>query len=249
MLQESVRMASNEESTVIGIVGDRNAQHPLHLATENSLLDGPHAPRVEWIPTDRIMNSVGGSLTRYAGFLISPGSPYRSMDGALTIIRYARENRVPLLGTCGGFQHLIVEFARNVAALSDADHAETNPAAARLAVTPLECSLAGQIHPVRLVAGTQAAAIYAVEETLEPFFCSYGINPEYRPLLETHGLAISGVDERGEVRIVELPSHPFFLGTLYVPQARHKPREPHPLIRAFVEAAGRERINAQRLSA
>jgi CTP synthase (UTP-ammonia lyase) len=238
-----------QESVVIGIVGDRDARHPLHLATEHALLDGPHTPRIEWIPTDRPVNSVGGSLARYAGFLISPGSPYRSMEGALAVIRYARENRVPLLGTCGGFQHLIVEFARNVAALPDADHAETNPAAARLAITPLECSLAGQIHPVRLVAGTQAAAIYAVQETLEPFFCAYGINPEYRQLLKTHGLAIGGVDEHGEVRVVELPSHPFFLGTLYVPQARHKPTEPHPLIRAFVEAARQERINAQRLTA
>jgi CTP synthase (UTP-ammonia lyase) len=248
MQMESVRMTGNEERIVIGMVGDHSGQHPLHLATETSLLDGPHAPRVEWIATDRTMSSVGTSLTRYAGFLISPGSPYRSMTGALAIIRYARENRVPLLGTCGGFRHLIVEFARNVAALSDADHAETNPAAARLAVTPLECSLAGQIHPVRLVAGTQAAAIYAVEETLEPFFCNCGVNPKYRSLLETHGLAISGVDERGEVRIVELPSHPFFLGTLYVPQARHKPGDPHPLIRAFVEAARQERVK-QRLSA
>jgi CTP synthase (UTP-ammonia lyase) len=240
-------MTDSETMIVIGVVGDRNQQNSLHLATENALRDGPDAPNVEWITTDRVVNSVGHNLSRYAGFLVSPGSPYRNMDNVLAIIRYARENRVPLLGTCGGFQHLILEFARNVAGLSDADHAETNPAAARLAVTALECSLARQIRPVRLVAGTQAAAIYAVEESPEPFFCSYGLNPEYRPLLESKGLTVSGLGEGGEVRAVELPAHPFFLGTLYVPQARYKPGEPHPIIRAFVAAARREHVSAQRL--
>jgi CTP synthase (UTP-ammonia lyase) len=159
------------------------------------------------------------------------------MDGALAAIRHAREHQVPLLGTCGGFQHLILEFARHVLGRADADHEETSPGAPDLAVTALTCSLAGQTHPVRIVAGTRAATIYGVDEVLEPFFCSYGLNSAYRPLLEARGLVISGVDRFGEVRIIELPAHPFFVGTLFVPQARHRPTEPHPLISAFIAAA------------
>src|SRR4029079_14164917 len=118
-------------------------------------------------------------LARYAGLLIAPGSPYRSMAGALAAIRYAREQGVPLLGTCGGFQHIVVEFVRNVCGVADADHAETSPGAPRLAVTALQCSLAGQTHSVHVVAGTRAAAIYAIDEVREPFFCNYGLNREY----------------------------------------------------------------------
>jgi CTP synthase (UTP-ammonia lyase) len=233
-------MAQNARTPeLIGIVGDRDAQHPLHLATERALADAAGAQSVEWIATDRS----DADLSRYAGFLVSPGSPYRSMHGALRAIRYARENRVPLLGTCGGLQYMLVEFARNVAGLPDADHAETNPNAPQLAVTPLVCSLAGQIATVRVVPGTLAASVYGTAEVQEPFFCTYGLNPEYRPLLESRGLRVSGFGADGEVRIVELPAHPFFVGTLYVPQARHVVgRDPHPLIRALVAAAGRSRV-------
>ncbi len=222
---------------VIGLVGDRNPANRLHVATEKALTDSPMAPAVEWLSTERLSEPGAIDLTRYAGFLITPGSPYRSLDGALAAIRHAREHQVPLLGTCGGFQHLVLEFARHVLGRVDADHAETSPGAADLAVTALTCSLAGQTHPVRIVAGTRAASLYGVDEVLEPFFCSYGLNPVYRPLLEAHGLVVSGVDRLGEVRIVELPPQPFFVGALFVPQARHRRDEPHPLISAFIAAA------------
>jgi CTP synthase (UTP-ammonia lyase) len=226
-----------QKKVIIGLVGDRNPANRVHVATEEALTGGPDAPAVEWLATDQISGPRAIELRRYAGLLITPGSPYRSMDGALAAIRHAREHQVPLLGTCGGLQHLILEFARHVLGRVDANHEETNPGAPDLAVTALTCSLAGQTHPVRIVAGTQAAAIYGVDEVLEPFFCSYGLNPAYRPLLEARGLVISGIDRLGEVRIVELPSHPFFVGTLYVPQVRHSRSEPHPLISAFIAAA------------
>jgi len=226
-----------QHSAIIGLVGDRNPTNRVHLATEEALTDGPDAPAIEWLATERLCEPAGTDFTRYAGFLITPGSPYRSMDGALAAIRHAREHQVPLLGTCGGFQHLILEFARHVLGRADASHEETHPGAPDLAVTALACSLAGQTHPVRLVAGTRAAAIYGVDEALEPFFCSYGLNSAYRPPLESRGLVISGIDRLGEVRIVELPAHPFFLGTLFVPQVRHSRAKPHPLISAFIAAA------------
>lgn len=229
---------------IIGIVGDRDPRYPLHLASEQALADDRDRPAVEWIATDSIRLPEDPMLSRYAGFLIAPGSPYRALDGALTAIRHARERRVPLLGTCGGFQYLIVEFIRNVLGVTDADHEESNPSARHLAVTALHCSPAGQTQRVRLLAGTRAQEIYGAADTLEPFYCNYGLNPQYRALLEPHGLRIGGVGEDDEVRIVELTGHPFFFGTLYVPQAQHKAGASHVLIRALVNAAGGRALEA-----
>jgi CTP synthase (UTP-ammonia lyase) len=224
----------DSSKAVIGIVGDRNPDNRTHLATEQAFGHLLQPIRCEWTATDEI---TPGRLSAYAGLLISPGSPYRDMEGALAAIRHAREARVPVLGTCGGFQHMVVEFARNVLGIRDADHAETNPAAPRLAITPLSCSLAGQTHPVRFLAGSRAAALYGVEQAEEPFYCNYGLNPEIRPTLEAHGLSVSGLGEDGAVRVLELSGHPFFFGTLYVPQARSRPGLPHPLIAALADAA------------
>jgi CTP synthase (UTP-ammonia lyase) len=226
-----------QQKILIGLVGDRNAANRVHLATEEAFTHGSKTAAVEWLATERISRPGATDLRRYAGFLITPGSPYRSVGGALAAIRHAREHQVPLLGTCGGFQHLILEFARNVLGRVSADHEETSPGAPDLAVTALTCALAGQTHPVRIIAGTRAAAMYGVDEALEPFFCSYGLNPAYRPLLEASGLVISGIDRLGEARIIELPAHPFYVGSLFVPQARHSRAEPHPLISAFIAAA------------
>ena len=86
---------------------------------------------------------------------------------------------------------------------------------------------------------TKAAAIYRTTDIIEPFFCEYGLNPEYRALIEQHGLVVSGVGRDGEARVLELPDHPFFLATLYVPQAHTAAEHPHPLVAALVAAAGK----------
>jgi CTP synthase (UTP-ammonia lyase) len=103
-------------------------------------------------------------------------------------------------------------------------------------ITPLACSLVGQQQTVRLVAGTRAAALYGVVAAVEPYYCNYGVNPDYRPRLEDGGLRVSGVGEEGEVRIVELPGHPFFLATLFLPQARSSAAHPHPLLAGYAAA-------------
>jgi CTP synthase (UTP-ammonia lyase) len=118
-----------------------------------------------------------------------------------------------------------------------ADHAEEHPDAEELVVVPLACSLAGQEHPVRVVPGTQAGALYAASESVEPFFCSFGLDPRYLAPLERAGLRFSRFDAAGEARILELPGHPFVLGTLFVPQANPR-RSPHPLLAGLVAAAG-----------
>ena len=131
---------------------------------------------------------------------------------------------------------MLVEYARNVLGAEGAEHAETSPDAADLVVTPLSCSLWGQEHLVVLVPGTRTAGLYGVESAAEDYFCSYGLSPEYRPRMEESGLRVSGVDEEGEPRIVELDGHPFFVATLFCFQTRSRPGDPHPLVAGFVDA-------------
>jgi CTP synthase (UTP-ammonia lyase) len=231
------RTPSRTAAAVIAIVGDRNPDNRTHLATEAALGHLAEPIAFQWVPTGQIAADPAARLRGFAGLIIAPGSPYLSMEGALAAIRHAREQLVPLLGTCGGFQHMVLEFSRNVLGIADADHAETNPSAPRLAITPLSCSLAGQNHPVRLLAGSRAARIYGTVSTVEPFYCNYGLNPEFRPLLEARGLVVSGLGEDGLVRVLELREHPFFFGTLYVPQARSQPGAPHPLLAGLAQAA------------
>ncbi len=137
--------------------------------------------------------------------------------------------------------HAIVEFARNVLGFKDADHAETNPGGTCLFVTALTCSLVGTQEPVTIIPHTQAAALYGVGNVTEAYYCNYGVNPAYRQQLEQGGMVTSGVGGQGEVRIVELPTHPFFVATLFLPQARSTPERPHPLVAGFAAAAAAHR--------
>ena len=108
-------------------------------------------------------------------------------------------------------------------------------------ISPLTCSLVGQRQNVAIVPGTRAAALYRAANVTEPYYCNYGLNPDYRGRLEAAGMVTSGVGDAGEARIVELPAHPFFLGTLFVPQARSTATDPHPLIAGFAAAAAAHR--------
>ncbi|HEY7196419.1 MAG TPA: hypothetical protein VH306_04495 [Gaiellaceae bacterium] len=130
---------------------------------------------------------------------------------------------------------------RNVLGYRDADHAESNPDADTLAITPLSCAVGWGIDgQVVVLAGTRAAELYGeAGERTESYFCTYGVNPDFRPRLEEAGLRVTGTDPDGEPRIVELDraGHPYFLATLFIPQVRSAPGSPHPLVRGFAEAA------------
>jgi CTP synthase (UTP-ammonia lyase) len=228
----------------IGILGDFNPNHPLHLATNQAL---QHAARAlgrsivpEWLATDQTHE-----YEKYEALWCSPGSPYRSLEGALEGIRHAREKQVPFLGTCGGFQHAVVEYGRNVMGLTEATHAEYDIASPIVLVTPLSCSLVGQTMQVDLVPGSRAQACYGQERAEESYYCSFGLNPAYREDLQAAGLRISGWDSDREPRIVEVPAHPFFLATLFVPQAKSNWESPHPVVIGFCQAA-LDRVHASR---
>lgn len=133
---------------------------------------------------------------------------------------------------------MIVEIARHVLGIGDADHAESNPGAPRLVITPLACAIAGEERPVRIVAGTRAADLYRATEAVEEFWCSYGVNREYDQAFGSAGLVVSGCGDEGEARIVELPDHPFFVATLFLPQKRSTTGRPHPVLAGFARAVG-----------
>lgn len=138
----------------------------------------------------------------------------------LAAIQFSRRTGLPLLGTFGGCQYVVIEFARNVLGIGDAQHAEHDPYASKLLVTPLSCSLVGQRMEVLIEAETLAAAAYSATAAAEEYYCNFGLNPDYEAALEEGGLRIIGRDALGEPRILTLPQHPFFLATVFVPQLR-----------------------------
>ncbi len=225
----------------IGVIGDYDPARETHVATTAAV--GHAAARlgmdadVVWIATEQVGTSGDEALDGMDGLVIAPGSPYRSLAGALIAIEHARVHDLPLLGTCGGFQHVVLEFARNVAGFDDAQHAEYDPDASSLFITPLSCSLAGRDMSVDLVEGTRAAEAYGHLTATEHYYCNFGLNPDYVESIVEAGLVVTGTDQDGEQRILELPDHRFFVATLFVPQTSSAPRSPHPLVAALVAAA------------
>ena len=187
----------------------------------------------DWISTEDIDQTL---FERYAGIWVAPGSPYKNLDKTLAAIRHARENNIPCLGTCGGFQHMILEYARNLLEFKDAQHAEYDPYASTLFISHLACSLAGRQLPLTLEPGSRVADIYGALTATEQYYCNFGINPDFIEVLKQGPLRITGADAEGEIRVIEWPDHPFFIGTLFVPQARSTPDQPHPLVVAFLRA-------------
>ncbi len=190
------------------------------------------APQAEWISTQEIDENL---LSSYHGVWIAPGSPYKNMEKTLSLIKRARESGVPCFGTCGGFQHMVIEYARNALGCTDAQHAEYDPYSSDLIISKLACSLFGREMELRLTPGSVTAQIYGATSVIEKYYCNFGINPEKIAFLQGGGLKAVAADAEGEVRVMELPSHPFYIGTLYVPQAQSRPDRPHPLILEFLK--------------
>ncbi|WP_437911461.1 CTP synthase [Sorangium sp. So ce302] len=228
----------------VGLIGDRDDAVTAHRAIPVALRlaeEALSAPlSFEWVPTEEVADA--SRVARYDALWCVPASPYRSMDGALRAIRFAREQRRPFLGTCGGFQHAVVEYARHVLGWSDAEHAETAPEAQRAVIAPLACSLVEATGKIRFNAGTRIARAYGRPEATEGYRCRYGLNPEFQAALVSGPLRIGAEDDAGDVRAVELDGHPFFVATLFQPEraalAGRLPPLVAELIRACSSAAG-----------
>ena len=225
-------------SVTVGLIGDYNPSVPAHQGIPRALERAAEALHIEvgfeWVPTDEATSDA--RLSPFDGLWSVPASPYRSMEGALRAIGHARQNAVPFLGTCGGFQHVVIEYARSVLGWTDAEHAETAPGAARAVISPLECALVDVARAVRLFPGTRIAAAYGVEEVIEEYRCRYGLNPECRESLLSGPLRAAAENETGEVHAVELDAHPFFVAALFQPERAALRGETAPLVVSFVRA-------------
>ena len=158
------------------------------------------------------------------------------MNKLLWAIGYAREHNVPCFGTCGSFHHMVIEYARRVLGIEYAQSEENDPNASSLFISLLDCSLAGREMKLTFTEGSKIAVIYESLTADEEYYCNFGVNPEYVPLLKSQSLQVTGSDSEGEMRVIEETEHPFFIGTLFVPQTRSTPKTPHPLVTAFVKA-------------
>jgi CTP synthase (UTP-ammonia lyase) len=222
----------------IALVGDRSANVRAHaripglidaLLTREAIALDPY-----WIATP---DAAECELGRFDAIWVAPGSPYENAAGAVAAVRTARERGIPFLGTCGGFQYALLEYARNVCGLAGVENAEVTPDASEQLIVPLTCSLMGHEEAVMVVPGTLAARISGAGRRTERYHCNYGLNPDYLEALADGGLRFSGFDDSGQVRIAELPGHPFFLGTLFQPELHGDGTAPHPVIRALAAAA------------
>ncbi|MEU6676259.1 hypothetical protein [Streptomyces sp. NPDC046925] len=233
----------------IALVADRSDHVRSHTRVP-ALLDALRAREgldldAYWIPTPEAHAGVEG----FDAVWVLPGSPYRSESGALAAIRTAREQGIPFLGTCGGFQHMLLEYARSVGGLDRAVHAENTSenritsadgiTSADEVIVPLACSLVGHEGTITLTAESRAARLIGARRTVERYHCNFGPNPAHVERLRAHGLSFTGTDENGDVRIAELPGHPFFLATLFQPELQGDGTRPHPLITGLAQAAVR----------
>ena len=223
----------------VALIGDFNEKITAHRAIASLLpraaIDLKLKLEFEWLATSDITEIA--ALGMYDAFWCVPGSPYRNAAGALLAIQYAREHAKPFLGTCGGFQHAVIEYARNVLGWIDAEHAEDSPQAAKPIIAPLACSLVEVSNTIQFVRGSRIAQIYDESEAVESYHCSYGINPQFAAKLLEGPMIATAHDESGEVHAIELEGHPFFIATLFQPERGALQERRVPLVEAWISAA------------
>lgn len=213
------------------VVAHRMIPQALALSARNLGLDIEPV----WIHTSTLTADAIVSLNSFDAIWCVPASPYANTEGVLAAIRHARESKTPFLGTCGGFQHAIIEYARNVLGLHDADHAETAPDAEVPIIAPLACSLVEKSGTVHYLPGSRLRDIMGQEQTVEEYHCRFGINPAFDRLFsDPAGLIVVARDEAGEARAVEGNGHPFYFATLFQPERSAKNFSAHPLITTFI---------------
>ena len=223
----------------VALVGDYNPSVIAHQAIPEALRLGAAAGSVSveqvWIHTSAITGH-DGEFAGFDGIWSVPASPYANEDGAFAAIRFAREHGVPFLGTCAGFQHAVIEYARDVCGIPAASHQETAPDAGRHVITRLACSLVEQTEELLLAREGIVRRAYGVERITEGYHCNFGVNPEFEPLLLASGFHSAARDLTGQLRAVELTTHPFFVATLFQHERRALRGKNSPLVDAFVGA-------------
>jgi len=219
----------------LAVVGDRDPSYLTHRELDATLALLPPGVSARWVATD---SPDARALDGFDALWIVPGTPYRDEAPVFAAIAHARREGVPILGTCGGFQHMLVEFARNVAGMPGAAHAETDPGAELHVVSALACSLVGAERTVTTVPGTLVAELCGTAPFVGFHYCSYGVAPAHLERLVAAGLVVSATAPDAGVEAVELPAHPFYLATLFQPQVGSSATGVlHPVVAALIDAA------------
>ncbi|WP_028594967.1 CTP synthase [Paenibacillus assamensis] len=255
-LQLVDRVKSLEEQVEIAIVGKYVALHDAYLSVVEALshagFEANSDVKVRWVDAELITaENVAEQLSGVHGILVPGGFGDRGVEGKVTTIRYARENKVPFFGICLGMQVAVIEYARSVVGLQDANSSEINPATEypvidilpeQKDIEDLGGTMRLGLYPCKLLPGTLAMDCYQDELVYERHRHRYEFNNEYREQMERAGFVFSGTSPDGRlVEIVELPDHPWFLAVQFHPEFISRPNRPQPLFREFVKAAIKNR--------
>jgi len=260
--QETVERITRPTGRVrIALVGKYMGVEDSYVSIVEALRHGGIAHRCE-VVIDKVDSEhleplreadVATRLAGVDGILVCPGFGARGVEGKVKAIRYAREHRIPLLGDCYGMQWAVIEFARHVCGLAGANTTEVDPQTPhpvidllpeQKAVTEKGGTMRLGLYPCRLTSGSRAAAAYGEPDIAERHRHRYEVNNAYLDVLTRHGLRVTGIfPAKNLVEIIELPDHPWFLGTQFHAEYRSRPNRPHPLYREFIGAAlGRARV-------
>jgi CTP synthase len=202
---------------------------------------------IRWVASDNLVAGADRELEGVDGILVPGGFGWRGIEGKLEAIRYARERGVPYLGLCLGLQTAVIEFARDVCGLADANSSEFDPDTPhpvidllpeQEGVTDLGATMRLGAQPCHLVPGTRTAEAYGEPVVYERHRHRFEVNPAYHAILQDHGMVLSGFSPDGRlVETVEIAGHAFFVAGQFHPELRSRPTRPHPLFREFVGAA------------
>jgi CTP synthase len=246
-------IAAPRDRVRIAVVGKYTELVDSYKSVQEALIHGGIANDVgvdiSWISSDALTSPerAAEGLESFHGLLIPGGFGVRGVEGMLDAIRHARETGLPFLGICLGLQTAIIEFARNVCGLDDSHSSEFAPECANPVISLMESQqhvtdMGGTMrlgaYPCRLRPGSLAAEVYGVPEVSERHRHRYEVSNSYRDLFAEHGLRFSGLSPDGSlVEMIELPSHPWFIGCQFHPELRSRPTRPHPLFAGFIAAA------------
>jgi CTP synthase len=251
------KIGKEDKQVTIGITGKYTSVRDSYASILNALEHaGIHLGckvKVDWIDTTELTDVNAETFLRNVDGIIVPGGfGERGLEGKISSVRYARENNLPFLGICLGFQAAVIEFARNVCGLSGANTTEVDPNCAEpiIDVLPEQKKIEGLGGNMRL--GGQDVAVKPdtlawrlfgrVETVRLRFRHRYEVDPKYIPLLEQHGLVFSGKSPAQPImQILELPGHPFFMGTQAHPELTSRPLRPQPMFVALAAAAIQKR--------
>ncbi|GAA4811823.1 CTP synthase [Litoribaculum gwangyangense] len=215
----------------------------IHAGAENEVRVNIESIHSEYLNSDNIKLK----LSHLDGILVAPGFGERGIEGKIDAVKYVRENNIPFFGICLGMQMAVIEFARNVLGIKDADSTEMNPHTKNPVIDLMEDqkNITKKGGTMRLGAwacdlkmGSLVRNIYKAESIKERHRHRYEFNGKYKAKMEAAGMVASGLNpDTGLVEIIELPNHPWFIGVQYHPEYSSTVAKPHPLFVAFVKAA------------